>query len=435
MHFKMRPPTLDELNNSDIPHVHLSSDMPWDPSKYDEAKTGQEETSTVEDGIVGINHNNSNTECDWEIFMAELSKNDGIEILQGDGVDDCFLEMTSKEAMAVNLGPQGNATLFEPMPIPSVIETVARVCQSLRAKLSYVEHKYGKTLEKLRPNIAWASTKRVKASLEASTQFYRASQWSKRLKRHYKSRFPGANVTQVNETVCTDTAYMEEAGQSDGISGHGGAKGFQLFVGHDTKHMAAYPIQTDGSFPDVLEDYICTHGAPLKLFTDNARAELSTQTRSILCNYGISDGSSEPHYQNQNAAEREIQDVKKDVAMVMNLTNTPGAYWPLCVEYIVTVKNHTARNVLNDRTPMEKRSGQTPDVSKLLQCRWWEPVYYLCAEGEEEFGRWAGVADHVGDELTYLVVAANTGHAMYRSDFRTATEPNAPNLRAEKYCG
>jgi hypothetical protein len=25
-------------------------------------------------------------------------------------------------------------------------------------------------------------------------------------------------------------------------------------------------------------------------------------------------------------AEREIQDIKKDVAMVMNLTNTPGAF-------------------------------------------------------------------------------------------------------------
>jgi hypothetical protein len=85
-------------------------------------------------------------------------------------------------------------------------------------------------------------------------------------------------------------------------------------------------------------------------------------------------------------AEREIQDVKKDVALVMNLTNTPGNYWPLCVEYIVMVKNHTAQKVLNDRTPMEKRTGQTPDVSKLLQFRWWEPVYYLSAEGEEEFG-------------------------------------------------
>jgi hypothetical protein len=117
--------------------------------------------------------------------------------------------------------------------------------------------------------------------------------------------------------------------------------------------------------------------------------------------------------------------------MVMNMTNTPSNYWPLCVEYIVMVKNHMARAVLGDRTTLEKHTGQTPDVSKLLQFRWWEPVYFLNAEGVEEFGRWAGVAEHVGDELTYVVVATGTGNAVFRSDVRTASNPNAPNLQAE----
>jgi hypothetical protein len=252
MHFKMWPPTLDELNNEDIPHVHLSLDMPWDPSKYDEKQMEQEGTPTYEDQTVCTNPNNNNTEYDWEIFVAELSKNDRIDLLDGEDANDSFIDATLEESVAESMATNGNSTLFVPMPIPSVIGAVASVCQSLQAKLSYVEHKYGRTLEQLRPNFVWASTDRVKASLEASTQFYRTSQWSKNLKQHYKSRFPGANVTRVNETVCTDTAYMEEAGQLDGISGHGGAKGYQLFVGHDTKHLAVYPIQTDGSFPEVL---------------------------------------------------------------------------------------------------------------------------------------------------------------------------------------
>jgi hypothetical protein len=192
--------------------------------------------------------------------------------------------------------------------------------------------------------------------------------------------------------------------------------------GTESQHLAVYPVQTDGSFPAVLEDYIRMHGAPTKLYSDNARAELSNKTMAILCNFGIAEGSSEPHYQNQNPAEHEIQDVKKDVMMAMNLMNTPYTYWLLCVEYIVLVKNHTARAVLNDRTLAENRTGQTPNVSKLLQFRWWKPVYFLNEDG---------VAEHVRDELTYVVVTDTKGFAVNRSDLQTATDPNAPNLQAE----
>jgi hypothetical protein len=41
------------------------------------------------------------------------------------------------------------------------------------------------------------------------------------------------------------------------------------------------------------------------------------------------------------------------------------------------------------------------------------------------------VAEHVEDELTFIVVSDKTGHAMFRSDLQTATDPNAPNFRAK----
>jgi hypothetical protein len=192
-----------------------------------------------------------------------------------------------------------------------------------------------------------------------------------------------------------------------------------------------YPVQTDGAFPTVLGEYIRTHGARNKLFSDNAKAQQSAKVKEILRNFAIANASSEPHYQNQNAAEREIQDVKKDMEMVMNLTNTPYEWWPLCVKYIAMVKNHTARSSLKNRTPIEVRTGQTPDVSKLLQYRRWEPVYFLDKEGTECLGRWAGVAEHVGEELTFIVVLEKTGHAMFRLDLLTATDSNAPNFRAK----
>jgi hypothetical protein len=101
-------------------------------------------------------------------------------------------------------------------------------------------------------------------------------------------------------------------------------------------------------------------------------------------------------------AEREIGDVKKDIVQVMNITNTPYEMWPLCALYICLAKNNTTHTSLDKCTPMEKRTGQTPNVSKLLQYRWWEPIYFLAEDGTETLGRWAGVAEHVGDELTFV---------------------------------
>jgi hypothetical protein len=127
---------------------------------------------------------------------------------------------------------------------------------------------------------------------------------------------------------------METKGAADGITGHGGALGFQCFVRHDSKHLAVYMVQTDKAYPICLGEYIRTHGAPKKMFCDNAKAETLEAAKEIYCNFGIADRNSEPYYQNQNAAEREIKDVKKEMELLMNITNTPHNMWPWCAEFV-----------------------------------------------------------------------------------------------------
>jgi hypothetical protein len=275
--------------------------------------------------------------------------------------------------------------MFQPMP--NITQVMAHLCQfTYQAKKTWLEHKYGKTIDELRPHFAFASSDWIKATIEASTQLYQASQWSKKLKRHLKSRFCGANVNCINETVCSDTAYTETKGAADGITGHGGALGFQCFVGHDSKHLVVYMVQTNKAYPICLGEYIHMHGAPKKMFCDNAKAETSEAAKEIYRNFGIADGNSQPYYQNQNAAEREIQDVKKEMELLMNITNTPHNMWLLCADFVCLVKNHTARVSLKEQTLVEKRTGQTPDISKFLQFRWWEPVYFLDMNGNECLG-------------------------------------------------
>jgi hypothetical protein len=87
--------------------------------------------------------------------------------------------------------------------------------------------------------------------------------------------------------------------------------------------------------------------------------------------------------------------------------------------------------VRDTKTPIEKAHGQKPDVSALLQFRWFEPVLYhnpsasFPTESTEKLGRWVGVAEHIGDALTYLVLDDVSEQVILRS----ALDPQHPNLR------
>ena len=95
---------------------------------------------------------------------------------------------------------------------------------------------------------------------------------------------------------------MKVPGEADGLPGHGGARGFYLFYGGTSKHIAVFP----GPSPGCLKEYISQHGAPACIRTDSASAEISAEVLEIYSDYSIRDGQSEPYYQNQNPCEREI---------------------------------------------------------------------------------------------------------------------------------
>jgi hypothetical protein len=172
-YFTMRPPTAEEMNDEAIPHVHITLDMLWDPSKYDE-ENGQAAGRNAAYTADVIDEERLAYDC--EIFMNALMRDNPINLNKDDGVDDEFLELQSDEKSTDSTTLQGNSSFNIPIMVPNVIEAVACVCRSVQAKLTHIEHWYGKTLEQLCPNFAWASTERVKASLDASTQFYRATQ-------------------------------------------------------------------------------------------------------------------------------------------------------------------------------------------------------------------------------------------------------------------
>ena len=78
------------------------------------------------------------------------------------------------------------------------------------------------------------------------------------LRKHFKTRFPAANVTRLNETVATDTFFSDIPALDDGIIGHGGSTMLQLYCGCRSNLLAVYPMKTDHEMGHTLEDFICS---------------------------------------------------------------------------------------------------------------------------------------------------------------------------------
>jgi len=178
-----------------------------------------------------------------------------------------------------------------------------------------------------------------------------------------------------------------------------------------------------------------------KLISDSAAVEISKKVQDILRVYNIDDWQSEPYNQHQNPAERRIGTVIGACNNVMNHTGSPACLWLLCLMYVVGLYNHTAHESLNWRTPLEVYHGSTPDISAYTQFHFYEPIYYALddssfpSQSTEASGWWVGVADNVGDSLTYKVLTRDTHKIIHRSVVRSASDPLHQNRRLPSHGG
>ena len=85
--------------------------------------------------------------------------------------------------------------------------------------------------------------------------------------------------------------------------------------------------------------------------------------------------------------------------------------------------NHTAYKSTDWRTPIEKSTGQTPDISGLLDFYFWDKIIYYDPPSEgEKVGRWMGRAQNYGDTLCHWILTEDTEQLIVRGTIRTMTE-------------
>ena len=313
---------------------------------------------------------------------------------------------------------------------PYYVEVCLGEARNIQINKGFVKHKL-KDAEPLVPNFGFISPDRVRLTLDNTSQLYRATEYGNKIKRHHKSRWPGATTPRLNEDVATDSYFSDTPAADDGIAGHGGCTMLQIYTGTKSRVSEGFPMSSESDIPETLLSMIRKRGAMDRLISDNAKAATSTVIKKILNMYMIKDWQSEPHYQNQNPAERRIQDIKRMVDGIMARTGTPKRFWLLCVLFVIMLMNHIVLESLGNQAPLTVATGQPTDVSPFMEYRWWEPVTFEDDEGEETIGRWVGPIENCGDILTYQILSGESEHVVFRSDIRTLTDPAKPNLRAE----
>jgi hypothetical protein len=121
------------------------------------------------------------------------------------------------------------------------------------------------------------------------------------LQKHFKSHFPAANVSHLNESVATDTFFFDIRALDDGIMGNGDTTMLQLYCGCESQLTAVFPMKTESEVAGPC-GFIRFHGAPNALFSDNSKAH-GCAVQEILHMYTIKDFQYKPHHQHQNLAE------------------------------------------------------------------------------------------------------------------------------------
>ena len=392
-YMKMSKPTDQDMK---LPHIILTADMDWDPRCMDHTFTDAngEVTDEYHDAL-------SNTGKFFENFDQRVTLTG--EMIHPDDDEYDFHFLDPRERAASHLANNHKTKLKEP------------------------------DYEALRPNFGWATIEMIKKTFATSTQFFR-NMYRLPLRKHFKSRFPGANVGRRNEPVAMDTYFSDTPAIGTVV------KMAQIFVGRKTLVTDVYPMQREAQIPCTLEHNIKDRGAMEIIISDGAKAAIGQRIKAICGIYRIKNYQSEPYHQHQNYAENRIGTLKDGTNRVMERSGAPASLWLLALVYVCVLLNHMSNETLGDIAPLTALLGLSPDISMFLAFHFYEPVLYAAdnkypSESTELSGRFVGFAVNQGDAMTFLILTDDTEQVIVRSAVCSRINDKDPNLRQSKAVG
>ena len=178
-----------------------------------------------------------------------------------------------------------------------------------------------------------------------------------------------------------------------------------------------YPMARKKDAHTTLERVFDDFGIFNSVIPDNAPELTSGQFRKTAHKFGCRIRPIEAWTPNQNLAEANIREIKRMYRREMRRTNCPAVLWDHCLELMAKRRSHTAlsTNAPNDGPPMKILTGDTPDISHLVEHRWYDPVWYSNPGFEgRKLGRWLGPSHSVGQAMSSKILTSK-GKIVHRT--------------------
>ena len=161
------------------------------------------------------------------------------------------------------------------------------------------------------------------------------------------------------------------------------------------------------------QDFVREIGAPEIVATDNSQTQTGTKWEETSRKNVTKQRKFSPHNQNQNKAERRIQDVKHKIVYILERADAPIKFWCYALIHVVDCLNHHAKPALNWKTSTELLNGDTPDISAFRFSFWQAIEYYeptaKFPEARWKAGRFLGIAWESGDAFTFKIWTEKDG--------------------------
>jgi hypothetical protein len=99
---------------------------------------------------------------------------------------------------------------------------------------------------------------------------------------------------------------------------------------------------------------------------------------ALCSDYSISCTLTEPYSPWQNRTERSTWELKSHIQKKIKARNVPSKPWDFCCKWSCNVCSKTSSNnyILEGSTPYEAVTGNTPDISSLIDYDFYEPIWY-----------------------------------------------------------
>ena len=359
-----RAPNDREL--STLPHIHLSSSATWDPHNvvFPTHRVEEEEHQT--------------------------------QILSTSSISTSANDLTSTIHDPANFHTrlissiQVHAPSKSPEELPSVPTFQSKGRHSSVSPQDLSE-RWFIGLKKAKDTIKNTTQRILRSALLTLARRYRADRMYER--------------PRIRSTIYTNT--MD--GQHKSLDGNKYAQVFPT----DFHFSAVYPMESKGMAGDALKQFIADFGVPDQIICDGCKEQTKRGTTFMdqVRKHHIDLHTTEPGRYIQSKVEGVIHELRKSWFRTMHRKRVPKRLWDYGLMWVseVRVRTSTDATDLKGRTPLERITGDTVDISEYLDFGFYDWCWYHenAGLGPTKLGRWLGVAHRVGGLMSYWLLMIN----------------------------